>query len=185
MKAFIESQFSYCPLIWMFHSRNLNNKINKIHERSLRIVYNDDTSSFDELLRKDNSVSIHHRNIQALAIEMYKAKNNLSPKITQGIFKLRNSPYNMRSQHDFVLPRSTTANYGTESLRFMGPKIWNILPETLEEVPSLYKFKLEVKHWIPTDCPCKLCKMYILNVGYIDQSLQCYSFYIILIIIRY
>ena len=63
----------------MFHSRNLNNKINKIHQRSLRIVYNDDTSSFDELLRKDNSVSIHHRNIQALAIEMYKAKNNLSP----------------------------------------------------------------------------------------------------------
>ena len=51
-------------------------------ERSLRIVYNDDTSSFDELLRKDNSVSIHNRNIQKLAIEMYKAKNNLSPQIT-------------------------------------------------------------------------------------------------------
>ena len=91
--------------------------------RSLRIVYNDDTSSFDELLRKDNSVSIHRRNIQALAIEMYKAKNNLSPQITQGIFKLKDRPHNMRSQHDFVLPRSTTVNYGTESLRFMGPKI--------------------------------------------------------------
>ena len=53
----------------------------------------------------------------------------------------------------------------------MGPKIWNILPETLKEVPSLYKFKLEVKHWVQTDCPCKLCKTYIPNVGYIDQSL--------------
>ena len=77
MKAFIESQFNYCPLVWMFHSRKLHNKINKIHERSLRIVYNDDSSSFEELLSKDNSVSIHHRNIQSLAIEMYKSKNNL------------------------------------------------------------------------------------------------------------
>ena len=66
MKVFIESQFSYCPLIWMInnHNRNLNNKINKINERSLRIVYSDDTSSFDKLLRKDHSVSIHHINIK-------------------------------------------------------------------------------------------------------------------------
>ena len=75
---------------------------------------------------------------------MYKAKNNLSPQITQGIFQLRNNPRNMRLTHDCILPRSTTLNYGTESLRLMGPKIWNILPETLNELPSLYKFKLEV-----------------------------------------
>ena len=55
MKAFIESQFSYCPLVWMFHSRTLNNRINRLHERGLRIVYNDHNLSFDELLRKDNS----------------------------------------------------------------------------------------------------------------------------------
>ena len=54
MKAFIESQFNYCPLIWMFHSRTLNSKINKLHERSLRLVYNDETSSFEELLKTDN-----------------------------------------------------------------------------------------------------------------------------------
>ena len=46
MRAFIHSQFGYCPLVWMFHSRKLNNRINKIHERSLRIVYNDHTSTF-------------------------------------------------------------------------------------------------------------------------------------------
>ena len=63
MKAFIESQFGYCPLIWMFHSRKLNNLINRIHERALRIVYKDHNSTFQELLNKDNSVSIHHRNL--------------------------------------------------------------------------------------------------------------------------
>ena len=70
MKAFIESQFSYCPLIWIFHSKIMNNKINRIHERALRLVYSDHVSSFNELLKKDQSFSIHHRNIQRLAIEL-------------------------------------------------------------------------------------------------------------------
>ena len=71
MNAFFDSQFNYCPLIWMFHSCNLNNKINRLYERCLRVIYNDKTSSFEQLLENYNSVSLHHRNIQALAIEMY------------------------------------------------------------------------------------------------------------------
>ena len=72
MKAFIESQFSYCPLVSMFHSRTLNNRINRLHERGLRMVYKDYKLTFNELLHKDNSFSIHHRNLQRLAMEMYK-----------------------------------------------------------------------------------------------------------------
>ena len=72
MKSFIESQFAYSPLVWMFHDRHISNKINKIHERSLIIVYKGDISSFEELLLKDNSISTHHRNIHALAIKMYE-----------------------------------------------------------------------------------------------------------------
>ena len=68
MKAFIESQFNYCPLIWMFHSRALDNKINRIHKRALMLVYSDNVSSFDELLKKDQSFSIHHRKIRSLTI---------------------------------------------------------------------------------------------------------------------
>ena len=89
MKAFINSQFGYCPLVWMFHSRQLNNRINKIHERALRIVYNDFSSTFNELLLKDNSVSIDNRNIQALAIELYKIKNDISPEIMKDVFPLK------------------------------------------------------------------------------------------------
>ena len=59
MKSFIQSQFNYCPLIWMMHSRKLEHKINKIHERSLRIVYNDSNASFENLLERDQSVSVH------------------------------------------------------------------------------------------------------------------------------
>ena len=71
MKAFIESQFAYNPLTWMFHDRRENHKINRLHKRALRNVYKDDISSFDELLIKDKSFRIHNRNIQSLAIELF------------------------------------------------------------------------------------------------------------------
>ena len=70
MKTFIISRFNYCPLTWMFHNRTLNNKINKLHERALRLAYDNDSSSFNELLDLDNSMTIHHRNLQKLATEM-------------------------------------------------------------------------------------------------------------------
>ena len=81
MNAFFEAQFNYCPVIWMFHSLSFNNKINRLHERCLRIIYNDKRSTFKELLVKDNSVSVHHNNIHVLAIEMYKVANGISPEI--------------------------------------------------------------------------------------------------------
>ena len=95
MKAFVESQFGYYPLIRMFHSRGLNNKINRIHERALRITYKDKSSTIQELLEKDNSVSIHHRNIQKLAIEIYKVLHGFSPPILN-IFVPVSRPYNFR-----------------------------------------------------------------------------------------
>ena len=58
MKAFIESQFDYCPLIWMLHSRTLNNEINRIYEKALRTIYSDYKSSFNKLLDKDGSFTI-------------------------------------------------------------------------------------------------------------------------------
>ena len=89
MNAFSNAQFSYCPLVWMFHSRTLNNKINRIHERALRIVYNDANSSFNELLIKNRSFTIHERNIQTLATEVFKIINGLSPEIMKEILPLK------------------------------------------------------------------------------------------------
>ena len=76
MKAFIKSRFAYCPLIWMFYQRSSSTRINHLHERALRIVYNDKESTFEDLLKKDNSVSIYHKNIRLLGIELYKVKKN-------------------------------------------------------------------------------------------------------------
>ena len=88
MKMFVESQFNYCPLIWMLHSRTLNNKINRLLERTLRIVYSDYKSSFSTVLEKDGSFSIHHRDIQSSVVDIYKFFHGLSPVITGNIIKL-------------------------------------------------------------------------------------------------
>ena len=95
MKAYIASQFGYCILVWMFHGRNLNNKINSMHGRALRITYGDRSSSFDNLLKKDNSVFIHHRNIQALATEVFKVENNIALEIMKELFGPKMSSYDL------------------------------------------------------------------------------------------
>ena len=98
LTTFMISQFNYCPLAWMFHNRTLNNKINRLHERSLRLVYEGKTLSFQELLDLDNSMTIHHRNIQKLATEMFKIKNKLSPTPMIDIFREYVNVYDLRSK---------------------------------------------------------------------------------------
>ena len=95
MKRFIESQFNYCPLIWMFHSQTIINKSNRLHERAVRIGYSDFKSSFEGLLLKENSFSIHERNVQSFAIEIYKFVNGLSPSFLNNVFRknISNSQY--------------------------------------------------------------------------------------------
>ena len=96
MKAFVTSQFGYCPLVWVCHSRALNNKINKLHKRSLRLVYDDRQLIFEELLNIDKAVTIHSRNLQVLATELYKVNHELTPELMNNIFKKRNVTYNFR-----------------------------------------------------------------------------------------
>ena len=128
MKAFIESQFGYCPLVWMFCGRQTNARINHIHERALRAVYNDEISPFEELLGRDKSETIHRRNIKILAAELFKIKNGLSNDIMAQLICKRNSVgYSLRSQTDFSLPQVKSVNYGLKALRYFGPKIWNII----------------------------------------------------------
>ena len=135
LKTFVESQFNYCPLIWMLHSRTLNKKIDRLYERALRIVYSDYKSSFDTLLEKGVSISIHHGNIQSLAIEIYKFLHGLSPAITGDIIKLNQPPkYNLRTRQELYSRNPKTAGYRTEIISFLAPKIWAIVPQNIKKL---------------------------------------------------
>ena len=97
INAFFKSQFNYCPLIWMCCNQSLNNKIDRLHDQSLRIVYSDKTSNFSELLEKDVYFSIHYQNIRQRTIEMFKVSKGLCPEIAKELFQFRHDiPYNLR-----------------------------------------------------------------------------------------
>ena len=169
MKSFIQSQFSYCPLIWMFCSRKINNRINYIHERALRLVYNDYNSSFDDLLQNDNSVCIHHQNIQKVAIEMFKVVNGLCPETLQNLFQ--RAPGLTRSQACFIRPKVKTVRNGQQSLRSFGPLVWDtMLPTSFKEIVDLESFKKAIKNWKPDNCTCRLCKTFVKNIGFITTK---------------
>ena len=93
----IKSQFSYCPLIWMFSSRKSNNLINRIHERSIRIVSSDNESNFENLLEKNKEITIHQRNLQILMIEVFKIINGYAPPIMDNFFIFRENTHNLRN----------------------------------------------------------------------------------------
>ena len=168
MKSFIESQFAYAPLLNLFQSRELNNKINNLHYRALKSVYRDDFSTFQEL-KKDNLVTIHHRNIQNLAIQLYKVKSGSAPCLLKEIFTMRdileNSIVaNLRSQTDFYNNHNPkSVRFGTETLRALGPKIWDIIPSNIKKLTSLESVKNNIKNWVPLNCRC-----YIQDIGFID-----------------
>ena len=101
MKSFVTSQFGYCPLIWIFDSRYYNNKTNFIQESAVNIIYQGHIFTFHKLLNNDNSVSMHHRNLQVLAAEMIECHKGLSPDILRETFVLKKRWYNLRRNNTF------------------------------------------------------------------------------------
>ena len=166
MMAFITSQCSYSPLVSLFYSTTLNNKINLLHYRALKFVYHGFSSSFQELLTKDNSVSVPHRTLQYLAIELYKIKSGNAPFLLSEILQKRSVPENsvvgnLRSQtifYNYHNPRSV--RFGTETLRDLGPKIWNSIAIDINYLFTYY-FQTKNKRLDPRKLPLqtmlKLC----------------------------
>ena len=125
-------------------------------------------STFKERLFKDKSVCIHHRNLQFLAIELYKVKDGTAPEILNSIFIKNESPKETRHCPYFKSRKINSTYHGSESLSFLGPKIWEIIPEYIKSAPSIESFKQKIKKWEPENCPCRICRDYIQGVGFIN-----------------
>ena len=145
----------------MFHSRGLNNKTNSLHERALRITYGDRSSLFEDLLKKDNSISIHHRNIQALATEIFKVKNNIATEISEEFFAPKISHYGLRNNNSFKSRRVNSVWHDIELVSYLGQKIWGLVPNETNESESLNGFKFKIKRWVPEGCTCRICNIYL------------------------
>ena len=109
------SQFSYCSLVWMCHSRANHSIINRLRERCLRIIYYDKTRSFEVQLEKDASASIYNRKLHPLATEMYKVSKVLSTPIITELFETKNEhQYNLRRNSQFIIPAVNWVYHGTD-----------------------------------------------------------------------
>ena len=106
-KWILKAQFSYCPLVWMWHSRSMNNIINRLHERCFRIIYNDKWSFFENSFGKDGSVTIKHKKV--LATKVFKVRKNMSRELMQGLFLCKTTHYDLRKPHHFAISSMNSA----------------------------------------------------------------------------
>ena len=134
-----------------------------IHEKAPRITCKDKSST----LEKDNSVSIHHRNIQKLTIEIYKVLHGFSPLILNDIFVLVSCPYNFCQNDTLQRRRVNSIRHDTESISFLGPKIWDLVPSDIKRKSI---FKRKILKWVPLQCSCQLCKIYLQHVEFIHGT---------------
>ena len=159
MNVFVNSQFGYCLLIWMFYGRMANNKTEKLHERCLWIIYNHKSPGHEEPLEKDSSVSLHQRNLHILSTEMFKvAKDIYFPEIMKQDFHFfPQGNINLRQAPTFY-SRRVNSVHCENSLAFFEPKTFAInkwsslelLNRKMYLVPNLGAFQIK-------KCPNKMC----------------------------
>ena len=150
----------------MSHGREINRKIDHMRKRSPRFIYRDYNCSSKNLLKKDNSVCIYHRNIQSLSVKILEVKENLSNTIISYIFPTGVLNYNLRSQTDFFRNNVNTSNFVLISLRYFASKVWSMMPIEIKNSSRVEMFKSKISKWEPDNCDCKLCKNYLHRIGY-------------------
>ena len=101
-------------------------------------------------------------------VEIYKALHNLSSSLMKDLFQIKNTKYDLCKGNTFISRNVKTVYYGTESISYLAPKIWELIPKEIKNSESLYSFKSKIKLWIPHECPWRICKIYVPNLGFIS-----------------
>ena len=111
---------------------------------------------------------MHHRNLEILATEMIRVHTGSAPDILDELFRLKPpSNYNLKNQLEFTVRPIKTVHYGMNSMAYIEPRMWELLPNNLKRLESVEPFKSKIEGWIPENCPCRICKPYIYQVGFI------------------
>lgn len=153
VNSFVFSNFNYCPLVWNFTSYTLANKIEGIQERALRSIDNDQISPYETLLEQHNKTTIKTRTLQLLATEIFKTLGNNNPSYIKDIFQTKCNRSSERLRYNLKSQSFKTTKFGKNSLRVLGPILWNSLPNSLKQINSIAHFKSEIKKWGRKDCP--------------------------------
>ena len=141
------SNFTYCSLVWHFCGITNNSKIEKIQERALRIVYNDYDSDILDLMNKFGTETMLQSRLKTMILEVFKAKNDISPVYIRNIFHKKDQPYFLRNPHPLIQMKKDTTNYGLKTIGYLGSKLWNDLDPSLKKLTKddLLEFKSLLK----------------------------------------
>ena len=162
---FITSHFLFCPIVSIFHSSKINERINHIHERALSIVWKDFKSPFEELLIEGNSFNIHHRTLLKLVNEIFKVKNGLSPELINDVFEFIYKLYSLQTDSHFRSKRIRTRKCDVEVPSDLVPQFWSFVPNEYKTIASFAAFHPKMKTWVSENIPCRLCKTYLHQIG--------------------
>ena len=141
IESFIMANFNYCPLVWLFCDKKLTLKQEQIQKRALRFLHNDYESDYDHLLKLSNKPSVEIKKLRILATEIFKTLNCLNPSFMKEVFTQNSIRDDSRLK--LLVKTQRTKRYGTDSLRSLGPKIWNNLPSEIRGVGNLSTFKIK------------------------------------------
>ena len=155
--TFVLSQFNYCPLVWHFCGNGNIHKMEKIHERALRFVFDDYTSEYKDLFSRNGISTLYLKRVRIMAQEVYKAINNQSPKYTKELLKERNTRYSDRRPLDLYVPRVNQQKFGYRSYAFEAPSVWNSLPLDIRKAENFGQFKKLINSWTGPSCRCNFC----------------------------
>ena len=144
-------------MAWHFCSKTSTNKMEKIQERALRFIYDDQDSAYEELLHKANLPSLEIRRLRTMAIECFKIIHDLSPPCLSNLVSRRESTYSFRYTNILDIPRVRTVTYGKKSFRFAVPLLWNDLPEHFRAQTNFLQFKSLISSWNGKVCKCSAC----------------------------
>ena len=144
--------------MWYFSSAKLLQKIEQLQGRALRFLYNDHTSSYNDLLLKSDKCMMLVARQRILCIEIFKTVKQLNPPFMQNIFELRSSNYSVRNPNNLAHVRPNQTTFGSNSQMSIAPRIWNGLPDKIKSAENLKNFKDLVKQWNGPNCKCSACK---------------------------
>ena len=153
----INSQFNYAPLVRMFCRKKQYLKIQKIHHKALKVVYNSN-KNYDELVRDNNEPSIHQRHLCALICEVFKSLNNLNPEFMWSYFVFKNITYSIRNGPLLRLPAAKSTSYDVNAVLLRACLLWNSLPQSVKFSESILGLKTKMKDLENIDCSGILCR---------------------------
>ena len=153
------SNFNLCPLIWHFCSKTNSDKLEKIHFRALKFIFQDFNSSYETLLNRAGTTTLHLFRLRNLATQTFKIIYGDSPLYLQTFVSKKKSTYNFRYTNLLDLPRARSTRFGINSFRYQAAKLWNALPEEAKKKKTDFNtFKAFIGGWSGAECRCAMCR---------------------------